>query len=198
MADNVAITPGSGGTIASDEIAGAQYQRVKLISGADGVNNGDIASGNPLPVDIKSALPAGTNNIGDVDVLTQPARDRLTDNIGVALQTDALLNDTTVLTPKFAVISASTSGDNTLVAAVVGKKIRVLSYCLVCAAAVMVRFEAGVAGPALSGQMEFAANSGIAIIFSPVGHFETSVNTLLNLELSGAVSVAGHLTYVEV
>lgn len=52
MADNVSIedvtTPGE--TIAADEISGAKYQRVKLIHGADGVNDGDVASVNPLPV----------------------------------------------------------------------------------------------------------------------------------------------------
>ena len=32
-----------------------------------------VGSANPLPVVVSSALPAGTNNIGDVDVLTLPA-----------------------------------------------------------------------------------------------------------------------------
>lgn len=36
MADNVAITAGAGTTIASDDVAGVQYQRVKLALGADG------------------------------------------------------------------------------------------------------------------------------------------------------------------
>lgn len=36
MADNVAITAGSGTNIASDDIGGVQYQRVKLSLGADG------------------------------------------------------------------------------------------------------------------------------------------------------------------
>lgn len=38
MADNVDITPGSGATVATDDVAGAQYQRVKL---TDGTPNGD-------------------------------------------------------------------------------------------------------------------------------------------------------------
>lgn len=100
--------------------------------------------------------------------------------------------------PKFAVISAASSGDNTLVAAVASKKIRVLSYSLVANGTVTVRFESGAGGTALSGQMDFVANTGISVPFSPVGHFETAANTLLNLELSGAVEVAGHLTYIEV
>jgi len=51
MADNTQLSPGAGGdVIGSDDIAGVKYQRVKLIHGADGVNAGDVASGNPLPV----------------------------------------------------------------------------------------------------------------------------------------------------
>ena len=37
MSDNVAITAGAGVTIAADDIAGVQHQRVKLSLGADGV-----------------------------------------------------------------------------------------------------------------------------------------------------------------
>ncbi len=36
MADNIAVTPGSGALIAADEVGGAKYQRVKLSLGADG------------------------------------------------------------------------------------------------------------------------------------------------------------------
>jgi hypothetical protein len=50
MADNVGITPGSGATAASDDIGGVQYQRIKLVHGADGVNDGDVSSVNGLPV----------------------------------------------------------------------------------------------------------------------------------------------------
>jgi hypothetical protein len=50
MADNVGITPGSGATAASDDIGGVQYQRIKLVHGADGVNDGDVSSANGLPV----------------------------------------------------------------------------------------------------------------------------------------------------
>lgn len=49
LLDNVAITAGLGTTIATDTIAGADYQRIKLIHGADGVNAGDISTVNPLP-----------------------------------------------------------------------------------------------------------------------------------------------------
>ena len=51
MADNTVLPVGSGGdTIATDDIGGVKFQRVKLIHGADGINAGDVASANPLPV----------------------------------------------------------------------------------------------------------------------------------------------------
>jgi len=60
MADNVELNPGSGGAVvATDEIGGAQYQRVKLTLGANGVNDGDVSSANPLPIQA-SALPLPT------------------------------------------------------------------------------------------------------------------------------------------
>lgn len=58
MADGISGTPGIGVLIAADEIAGSQYQRMKLIHGADGVNAGDVAVANPLPVAIAPALDA--------------------------------------------------------------------------------------------------------------------------------------------
>lgn len=50
MADNLAYTPGSGATVASDEVGGVHYQRVKVVTGSDGVVDGDVGASNPLPV----------------------------------------------------------------------------------------------------------------------------------------------------
>jgi hypothetical protein len=84
VADNTTLNAGTGGdVVASDDIGpGVKYQRVKVTLGADGVNDGDVASGNPMPVNVSSALPAGTNNIGDVDVLSLPSLAAGTNNIG--------------------------------------------------------------------------------------------------------------------
>lgn len=142
--------------------------------------------------------PLHTDGNGNLWVTLGTQLDRVQDNVGVALQTDAIMNDTTALTPKFAVISGATSGNNTLVAAVTSKKIRVLSYTIVAAGDVDVRFEDGAGGTALTGVMSLTTNSGVSVAFSPVGHFETTANTLLNMELSAAVQVSGHLAYVEV
>ncbi len=57
MADNVAITPGTGATVAADDIGGGVLaQRVKVVWGPDGTgNDADIASGKPIPAQIRSA-----------------------------------------------------------------------------------------------------------------------------------------------
>lgn len=100
---------------------------------------------------------------------------------------------------KRAVIDAATSGDNTLVAAVTGKKIRVLSCILVMTGtAITIRFESGASGTALTGQMQPTQGGGFVLPFNPVGWFETAASTLLNLELGGAQSADGVLVYTEV
>lgn len=57
MADNVAITAGSGTTIAADDIGGGVLvQRTKTTWGPDGTaNDADVASGKPLPVQLRAA-----------------------------------------------------------------------------------------------------------------------------------------------
>lgn len=67
MADNVVADPGSGGaTFAADDISGVMFPRTKLTIGADGTNDGDVSSANPLPV--KGTGTAGTANSGVLTV----------------------------------------------------------------------------------------------------------------------------------
>lgn len=80
MADNVDITAGSGTVIGADEISGVKYQRIKLIQGADGVNDGDVQRYNGFPVSFAlpktkrctQALVAATAS-GDTSVVTATA-----------------------------------------------------------------------------------------------------------------------------
>jgi hypothetical protein len=69
MSDNVAITAGAGTSVATDDIGGVHYQRVKVTSGADGTAN-DVSNMNPLPVNhattgighgVKTVTTAGTD-----------------------------------------------------------------------------------------------------------------------------------------
>jgi hypothetical protein len=52
MADNVGYTPGTGATVAADEIAGALHQRMKLSIGEDGTA-ADLSGANPMPTEAK-------------------------------------------------------------------------------------------------------------------------------------------------
>jgi hypothetical protein len=85
MADNVAITPGSGAIAAADDIGGVLYQRVKVSHGADGSAT-DTSVSNPLPIAaygelieaieaMRTAINTLTRTIGLVTV--DPATGRL-------------------------------------------------------------------------------------------------------------------------
>ena len=76
MADNITLNPGTGGPdTATDQIpitTGPHYQRVKLIHGIDGTNDGDVAQTNPLPVDAREIKGVALDvNAGTVSAGTQ-------------------------------------------------------------------------------------------------------------------------------
>lgn len=98
---------------------------------------------------------------------------------------------------KHATIVASASGATQVVAAVAAKRIRVLGYTLVAAGAVTVKFQSNATD--LTGALPLAANGGVSAAGGPyVPSFETAVGDPLNVNLGGAVAVAGHLTYQEI
>ncbi len=105
------------------------------------------------------------------------------------------------LTPKFANIATAGSGDTTIVSAVTGKKIRVISAFLIAAGDVDVYFVDGnntaFCGDGTNG-LDLTANSGFTLDYNPVGWFETGSGFSLDINLSGAVRVAGCVTYIEV
>jgi hypothetical protein len=62
MADNIQLNVGAGGDLlAADDIAGAKYQRGKLIIGDNGTNDGDVSASNPLPVTLPADQYIGAN-----------------------------------------------------------------------------------------------------------------------------------------
>lgn len=97
MANDVTANPGAGGAVfATDEISGVHYPRTKITLGEEDVNGGDVSSSNPMPVrldaaslaalesiTIGTALPAGTANIGDVDVASIAAGDNNIGNVDI-------------------------------------------------------------------------------------------------------------------
>lgn len=99
---------------------------------------------------------------------------------------------------KRAAVAAAAAGNNTLVAAVTGKSLRVMSLALVATGgANTVRLESDADGTALTGQMNLAADGQLVLPYNPAGWVATVAGELLNLELSAATAVAGVLTYVE-
>ena len=147
---------------------------------------------------ITAALPAGDNNIGNIDLASAiPAGSNLIGQVIAGGQTSSLYAGTTELTPKYAAITITAQGSNQVVAGVASKKIRVLQYGLVCGIATSVMWRSATATN-LSGSMQFAANGGISASYSPVGLFETGVASSLALEINIASVVGGHILYVEI
>lgn len=114
-----------------------------------------------------------------------------------APRTDALVDNIAALTPKFAKIDTASSGDNTIVAAVAGYRIRVLSYVFGVGNTQQVKWKSG-ASTDLTGPMPFAQYGGVTVPVSQFGQVQTAPGEALVLNLGNAVQVSGHLTYVEV
>lgn len=110
--------------------------------------------------------------------------------------TNALLTalNPTILYAK--VDTASSGGTDLVVAQGASQRIRVLSYTLVAAGAVNVKFTGGTGPTDLTGAMPFVANSGAANNSSQFGLFATAANAKLSINLSGAVQVSGHIAYI--
>lgn len=74
MADNVGYTPGTGATVAADDIAGVLHQRVKIGVGSDGTAV-DVSSANPMPVTAPAALDVTVGNFPASQAVTGPLTD---------------------------------------------------------------------------------------------------------------------------
>lgn len=104
---------------------------------------------------------------------------------------------------KYAPISCSSSGDNEIVAAVAGKRIRVVGYVLSFGGTVNAKWRSATTD--LSGLIYGAATVNAQAAPMPkgerggqAGHMETAPGAALNLNLSGATAVGGHIAYEEV
>lgn len=98
---------------------------------------------------------------------------------------------------KYAVIAATTtSGDNTIVAAVSGKKIRVLNYVVLSSGNSTITWESNNT-TALSGAMNTQAMDQLVSGYSSDGHFETVAGEALTAAIGGN-AYQGHLSYIEV
>jgi hypothetical protein len=168
VSDNFSANPGSGGATFGSDDVGGVHY-------------------------VRQKLIHGADGVNDGDVsATNPFP------VKASPETGTVYNGNTALTPKFAAIAASTSGNNTLVAAVTSKKIRVLALWANANGTVNGKFQTGAGGTDLTGLLYCTAQSGIVLPFNPAGWFETAAGALLNLNLSAAIAVGGSLLYVEV
>lgn len=101
MADNINVTPGSGKTIAADDVSGVLYQRVKLAVGVDGVATdltgeshfGEVATPRSF-IDVTLTLDTSAYATGDVLADTQVVSNamRVADGLGT-LQSIVVLDE---------------------------------------------------------------------------------------------------------
>jgi len=61
MVDNIAITPGTGKTIATDEVEGVHHQRIKISLGSDGIAN-DASAGAGIVDNGTQRVTLGSND----------------------------------------------------------------------------------------------------------------------------------------
>lgn len=191
------------------EVSGVSNFRVRHTVHSSGtvVVQTSYGSGNAA-VKITNPLRLIDNSTGSSLSITNGAAAVTVANVVQVSQTSAVVStdDTSAvyngvgvtLTPKFAKVTASSSGATQVVAAVSSKKIRVLSISIVCNGAVNVKFQSHVTPTDISGLHYFAANGGMVMPYNKVGWFETVAGEALDINLSGAVAVGGTVTYVEV
>lgn len=67
MADNVAVTPGTGATIATDDVGGVQYQRVKVDGGGDGAATPILAGGGVEASALRVTIASDSTGVVSVD-----------------------------------------------------------------------------------------------------------------------------------
>lgn len=72
MSDNVGYTPGTGATVAADNIGGVLHQRVKIGIGADGSAT-DVSAANPMPITAPAAIPI-SGALTDAELRASPVR----------------------------------------------------------------------------------------------------------------------------
>ena len=117
MADNIAITQGSGTTIATEDVSGVQHQKVKLEFGGDGVAT-MVSASDPLPVSATIDTKGLATDATDTNTATiagdTTSIDSKTPALGQALAAASVpvvlpASQITTLTPPAAITGFATS-----------------------------------------------------------------------------------------
>lgn len=175
---------------------------LRAIATALGVTALDLGSGTGGTRTLRTFLdPASQNANGQATMAnsapTTFASDQST--LSIAPDTSRILNGASgvSLTPKWAFVDATASGDTSVVALVSGKKIRVLFWEMSPEAAVNARFRSNTTSKTALYYMDGKGN-GQRAGFNQAGWFETASGEALNVNLSGAINVGVLVGYVEV
>lgn len=194
MADNISVTAGSGTTVATDDVAGVHYQKVKLAIGAADAANllavgaGVVDTGTPrITIASDDPVVSALSTLNTVAAAIQTATEGTEANTGTAItglpRFD--LEATSDLTRTFG--SGSTAAEASLVAAVVGQTTRVHRLTATMAGAGYITLLNGSAGTELF-RLTFPAAGAYVIDFDPRPYAVTSANTALYWARSAAVA----------
>ncbi len=113
MTDNVNITPGVGTSVATDDIGGVQYQRVKVVWGADGTaNDTDIASSKGLPVQNAGTFAVQAEQSGTWNVTNISGTISLPTGAATAANQTAIQGTTGSAAPSKGVLVQGSDGTN--------------------------------------------------------------------------------------
>lgn len=196
MADNTELNAGSGGDVlATDDIGGVKFPRTKLVIGADGTNDGDVASGNPLPVLARGAADDDAAASGNPLLIGGSAhRGRRTavsaDGDAVRLSADRYGRlQMSGIDLSVAAVQATSSGDTALVAAAgSGDRIKVLrveaSNSHAATPLTVGLKTAAIFSGGVFGKRYLPALGGAAVWNFPGGHVMCGDNEALNVNLS--------------
>ena len=100
------------------------------------------------------------------------------------------------LNPLSAVISDALSGDNEIIGTPgANLRLAIYGYTMIADGTVLAAWESAAGGTALSGRMSFQAREGVSVAPGSMPLFVCAANQALNLELSAAVAMQGHVTY---
>lgn len=171
MAANVGVDEGTDKQVASFEVSSLQIQAVAIVDSVGG-------KAVPLAVDATYGIKA--------DVTRVPA---------LAIAQDSVTVAGVAYTVKQVAVNCATSGDaNTIIAAVSGKRYRVLSVHLFAESAVTVAIKDGVGTliEAMTFLTELTLNPNHGYVCEC-----GATNRALKLTLGGAVNVRGFMTYIE-
>lgn len=210
MADNLGYTPGTGETIRSKDRDGIHRQVLMLDVGSLAevlLTVGQKLMASSLPVAIasdQSEVPISIETVPSHPVTNAGTFAVQVDGEALtALQSllagDTILIGTTAYTVKKQKIDRATSGE--LVAAVTGKKIRVIALYATVAADTTVTLKSASTTTGTfttTGAMTWKAGGGMVLPRDPDGHVETTSGEGLNVTLGTACQISGMLKYVEV